>query len=77
MCSPARSPARSAGARARPTAVKEFAKANKVVLKKSYAYSNGAEDVPFLAAVGHPCALNADAGTRRDRQAERGGPSPG
>ncbi len=41
--------------------IKEFAKANKVVLKESYAYSNGAEDVPFLSAVGHPVALNADA----------------
>lgn len=29
-------------------------------LASSYAYSNGAEDVPFLAAVGHPCALNPD-----------------
>ncbi len=42
-------------------AIKAFAKANKVTLKESYAYSNGAEDVPFLSAVGHPCALNADA----------------
>ena len=41
--------------------VREFAKANKIVLKNSYAYSNGAEDVPFLSTVGHPCALNADA----------------
>ena len=40
--------------------VKEFARAHKIVLKNSYAYSNGAEDIPFLSAVGHPCALNPD-----------------
>lgn len=40
--------------------VKEFARANKVTLKQSFAYSNGAEDIPFLSVVGHPCALNPD-----------------
>ncbi|MFI5958547.1 HAD-IB family hydrolase [Cryptosporangium sp. NPDC051539] len=41
-------------------AVSSFADRAGVGLAESYAYSNGAEDVPFLAAVGHPVALNPD-----------------
>ncbi len=40
--------------------VRQFARSHKVRLRDSYAYSNGAEDVPMLEAVGHPCALNPD-----------------
>ncbi len=40
--------------------VRKFARSHKIRLKDSYAYSNGAEDVPMLELVGHPCALNAD-----------------
>jgi putative phosphoserine phosphatase/1-acylglycerol-3-phosphate O-acyltransferase len=41
-------------------AVREFAKEHRISLKKSYSYSNGAEDVPLLEAVGHPVAINPD-----------------
>ena len=41
-------------------AVREFAKERRISLKKSYSYSNGAEDVPLLEAVGHPVAINPD-----------------
>lgn len=43
-------------------AVREFAPAHGVDLAESYAYSNGDEDVPFLATVGHPRALNPGRG---------------
>ena len=39
-------------------AVEKFADRERVVLGDSYAYANGNEDVPFLAGVGHPCAVN-------------------
>ncbi len=42
------------------TAVKDFAKKHKLDLEQSYAYSNGAEDVPFLKQVGNPRPLNPD-----------------
>lgn len=40
--------------------VKEFARSRGVSLKRSYAYSNGFEDLPLLESVGHPTALNPD-----------------
>jgi len=40
--------------------VREFATDRAVDLSASFAYSNGAEDVPFLESVGNPCALNPD-----------------
>ncbi|MHC1563304.1 HAD-IB family hydrolase [Actinomycetospora sp. C-140] len=55
-------------------AVKEFAAAHDVDLDASFAYSNGGEDVPFLATVAHPCAVNPSAGLRR-AAAERGWPA--
>jgi putative phosphoserine phosphatase/1-acylglycerol-3-phosphate O-acyltransferase len=45
---------------AKALAVESYAAAAGVSLDWSYAYSNGAEDVPFLAVVGSPCALNPD-----------------
>ncbi|MGH3522184.1 MAG: HAD-IB family hydrolase [Mycobacterium sp.] len=39
-------------------AVRRFVRSNKIDRRASYAYANGAEDVPFLAAVGNPRALN-------------------
>lgn len=39
-------------------AVLDFAAEHKIRLEESFAYSNGDEDVPFLAAVGHPRAVN-------------------
>ncbi len=41
-------------------AVKDFAAQHKLNLDLSYAYSNGAEDVPFLKQVGNPRPLNPD-----------------
>lgn len=46
-------------------AVRAFARSHRIGLKKSYAYSNGAEDVPMLEAVGHPRAINPDAALER------------
>lgn len=40
--------------------VRQFAQENGIELAESFAYSNGAEDLPFLATVGHPIALNPD-----------------
>ncbi|EXG79593.1 HAD-IB family hydrolase [Cryptosporangium arvum] len=45
---------------AKARAVEGYAERADVSLLDSYAYSNGAEDVPFLALAGHPCALNPD-----------------
>ena len=43
-------------------AVREFARANNIDRRASYAYANGAEDVPFLASVGNPSVLNPHPG---------------
>ena len=43
-------------------AVEEFAAERGVDLAESYAYGNGAEDVPYLETVGRPRPLNADGG---------------
>ncbi|MFC5065535.1 HAD-IB family hydrolase [Actinomycetospora atypica] len=55
-------------------AVKDFAAEHGVDLDQSFAYSNGNEDVAFLATVGRPTALNPSAGLRR-AAAERGWPA--
>ena len=55
-------------------AVKDFAAEHGVDLDASFAYSNGNEDVPFLATVGRPTALNPSGGLRR-AAAERGWPA--
>lgn len=39
-------------------AVEDFAQREGVALPESYGYANGNEDVPFLAGVGIPCAVN-------------------
>ncbi len=41
-------------------AVRRFARKRRIVLGKSYFYSNGAEDLPLLDKVGQPVAVNAD-----------------
>jgi putative phosphoserine phosphatase/1-acylglycerol-3-phosphate O-acyltransferase len=51
-------------------AVREFARTNKIDLRASYAYANGAEDVPFLASVGNPSALNPHQGLTATAQSQ-------
>jgi HAD superfamily hydrolase (TIGR01490 family) len=46
-------------------AVRELAEAREYDLDASYAYSDSVTDVPLLAAVGHPTAVNPDRGLRR------------
>jgi phosphoserine phosphatase len=46
-------------------AVRQMAEARGYDLDDSYAYSDSVSDVPLLAAVGHPTAVNADRGLRR------------
>ena len=41
-------------------AVRKFARQRHISLKKSYFYSDGAEDLPVLEAVGHPTVVNPD-----------------
>ena len=55
-------------------AVKEFAASHEVDLDSSFAYSNGNEDVAFLATVGRPAAVNPSGGLRR-AAGERGWPT--
>lgn len=40
------------------SAVRDFARRKKINRRRSFAYSNGGEDVPFLQAVAHPTAVN-------------------
>ena len=54
-------------------AVRDFAPVHGVDLGRSYAYSNGDEDVPFLCTVGRPRALNPGDGLAREA-AEHGWP---
>ena len=54
-------------------AVREFAAEQGVDLGESYAYGNGAEDVPYLEVVGRPRPLNPDGGLTRAAE-ERGWP---
>jgi HAD superfamily hydrolase (TIGR01490 family) len=46
-------------------AVRELAERRGYDLTQSFAYSDSISDVPLLAAVGHPTAVNADRGLRR------------
>jgi HAD superfamily hydrolase (TIGR01490 family) len=55
-------------------AIRRFADERGIDLAASYAYSNGAEDVPFLEAVGQPRAINPEDGLRRVAN-ERGWPT--
>ncbi|MFC9360666.1 HAD-IB family hydrolase [Rhodococcus sp. NPDC057014] len=45
---------------AKAEALREYADKHDADLGDSFAYSNGAEDVPMLKSVGHPVALNPD-----------------
>lgn len=45
---------------AKAEAIREMAKAENIDLDASYAYSDSHTDVPMLAAVGHPFAVNPD-----------------
>jgi putative phosphoserine phosphatase/1-acylglycerol-3-phosphate O-acyltransferase len=63
-------------------AVRAFARRMDVDLARSHAYANGDEDVPFLAAVGHPHAINpqpelAQAAEEAEWQVLRTKPRPG
>ena len=51
-------------------AVREFARSNNIDRQASYAYANGAEDVPFLASVGNPSALNPHPGLAAAAQSQ-------
>jgi putative phosphoserine phosphatase/1-acylglycerol-3-phosphate O-acyltransferase len=53
--------------------VRDFAQEHGIDLSRSFGYSNGQEDVPFLEVVGRPCALNPDEGLRAIAK-ERGWP---
>lgn len=48
--------------------VKEHAATSGLNLEGSYAYASQAPDLLFLAAVGHPCAVNPDPTLRRSAQ---------
>ncbi|MFI6278273.1 HAD family hydrolase [Streptomyces sp. NPDC050988] len=50
-------------------AVKELAASEGYDLSRCYAYSDSATDIPMLAAVGHPHAVNPDRALRREATA--------
>jgi len=50
---------------AKVKAARKFARDHRIVMKKSYFYSNGSEDVPLLEAVGHPVAITPDSKLRK------------
>lgn len=52
------------------TRTRDFARRHKMSVSRSYAYGNSADDAAFLAAVGHPIAVNPQPGLQRiaDRQ---------
>jgi len=54
-------------------AIRELAAARGYRLEDSYAYSDSVTDIPMLAAVGHPVAVNPDRALRREA-ATRGWP---
>src|SRR5690606_34209225 len=54
-------------------AIRALARSQGYDLSGSYAYSDSVTDVPMLAAVGHPYAVNPDRGLRREAAA-RGWP---
>lgn len=45
---------------AKAEALESYAAGKKADLSRSFAYSNGGEDIPMLESVGHPVALNPD-----------------
>lgn len=48
--------------------IREFAQDRGIDLAESFAYGNGNEDVPYLATVGHPVAVNPQPGLLREAQ---------
>src|SRR5437762_5241893 len=54
-----------AAGEAKVAAVRELAERRGYDLADSFAYSDSVSDIPLLAAVGHPTAVNADRGLRR------------
>lgn len=50
---------------AKAAAVERLAQESGLDLADCYAYSDSANDLPLLAAVGHPCVINPDAKLRR------------
>ena len=50
---------------AKATAVRALAEAEGLDLARCAAYSDSANDIPLLTAVGHPCAVNPDPRLRR------------
>lgn len=54
-----------AAGNAKLAAVREIAQARDYDLAESYAYSDSVSDLPLLAAVGHPTAVNPDRALRR------------
>jgi putative phosphoserine phosphatase / 1-acylglycerol-3-phosphate O-acyltransferase len=55
----------------KPRAVRALADGQGLDLERSFAYSNGDEDVPFLETVGNPVAVSPERGLRAG--AQRGG----
>ena len=55
-------------------AVRSFAQSHRIDLRRSYAYSNGDEDIPFLETVGRPRPVNPEGELARIA-AERGWPT--
>jgi phosphoserine phosphatase len=47
------------------TAIKKLAKVRNLSLKRSFAYSDSANDLPMLTHVGHPVAVNPDKALER------------
>jgi putative phosphoserine phosphatase/1-acylglycerol-3-phosphate O-acyltransferase len=48
----------------------KFAKKHRINLKKSFFYTDGAEDIPLLESVGHPRPVNPDRGLERRSRRE-------
>ncbi|HNA98182.1 MAG TPA: HAD-IB family hydrolase [Marmoricola sp.] len=55
---------------AKEVAVRELAATHGLDLSKCYAYSDSANDLPMLGAVGHPVAINPDARLREHARAQ-------
>lgn len=54
---------------AKAAAVERLARESGLDLAECYAYSDSANDLPLLAAVGHPCVINPDVKLRRHAKA--------
>ncbi len=56
---------------AKEVAVRELAATHGLDLSKCYAYSDSANDLPMLGAVGHPVAINPDSRLREHARAQK------